>query len=68
MTPLEQMIAPSAHVAVDKAIHEADPYRFHKRYPKGKCPQCTLAQNLLGYDNDIAERIREAVALVLRDL
>ena len=28
--------------AVDKAVHRADPVRFHLRYPKGECPLCRL--------------------------
>lgn len=46
-TPLEHMCAGNVDEAVAEAVHRADPREFHKRVPKGRCPWCTLAQNML---------------------
>ena len=44
--PISQLISPGVHAAVDRAVHEADPDRFHRRI-SGVCPLClTLGEKL----------------------
>lgn len=36
---LVAFVSPGANTAVDKALHKADPVKFHKRV-RGDCPYC----------------------------
>lgn len=43
---IAQLIRPGVEQAVDRAVHEADPVRFHRRV-NGVCPLClTLGEQL----------------------
>jgi hypothetical protein len=33
-------LRPAVDNAVDRAVHDNDPIRFHRRYPRGLCPVC----------------------------
>jgi len=47
-TNLEQLCAGDIDFAVDKALHTANKTKYHERYPAGRCPLCSLMENLVG--------------------
>lgn len=55
MGTLEQLIRPGVERAVDRAIHEDDPERFHRRVQGGLCPLC------LSLSERITEMFRKSV-------
>lgn len=60
MTQLGDYVAPAVQGAVDQALHDTDPDRFHERLPPGPCPLCPSVWSR-------AQEMLESTSKVLRE-
>jgi hypothetical protein len=69
--PIIQLVNPGCQIAIDRAVHEVDTERFHRRVT-GACPYClTLGEKLRRAfadsvsGSDIATQAKERIQAVM---
>jgi hypothetical protein len=64
---LVAFISPGSNAAVDKALHKADPIKFHKRV-RGDCPYCwklPVVDEVANFDGEQFVEMRERMKQTL---